>query len=106
MLVGQNIGPMEVLMITLFGMVVATIAVILMMFFVMLLSRIFSGLGKNAAAQKAVPGNGSLTNGVLANTAIANNISEEEIAAITAAVCAESGLLPGKFRIVSISARQ
>ena len=101
MLVGQNIGPMEVLMITLFGMVVATIAVILMMFFVMLLSRIFSGLGKNPAAQKAVPGNGSL-----ANTAIANSISEEEIAAITAAVCAESGLLPGKFRIVSINGRQ
>ena len=99
MLVGQDIGLAEVVWISLFGMTVATAAVILLMVFVIILSKIVSGR-EGAAAQAAVTGR-SLENAQVCS----DEVSEDEIAAIAASLCIETGMSPDQFRVVSITSR-
>jgi len=93
MLVGQDIGFTEVVWISLFGMAVATVAIILLMIFVIIMSKIISH-GKNVALAK------KSTSGKLVPPS--TGVTEDEIASITAALCMER---PEQFRIVSITGR-
>ena len=121
MLVGQEIGFTEVVMISLFGMAVATIAIILLMFFVIILSNIVQGKGTALAARKTVLPTQAVTAAVSSSVQAVHaaapaaspqpvtqahlEITEEEIAAISASLCAETGMSPNQFRIVSIISR-
>jgi|GEM_PF-1910612 len=126
MLVGQDIGLVEVIWISLFGMAVATIAIIILMIFVIIISKIISQGRKAASAQKtvsekAVSAQVSQTPAVpdpsateaapvpvsaLQSTAPSSVcVTEDEVASITAALCVETGMHPEQFRIVSITSR-
>jgi len=121
MLVGQDIGLVEVVWISLFGMVVATIAIILLMIFVIIMSKIISqgkkaAITKKLASEQATPLQAppALAATLVALAAVPDlqplvppsaYVSEDEIAGITAALCVETGMRPEQFRIVSIAAR-
>ena len=98
MLVGQDIGLSEVIWISLFGMAVATIAIIILMIFVIIMSKIIL-LGK--MAQKTVPVSKETTK---MQPAISDpgSVTDDDIASITAALCMERR---DQFRIVSITSR-
>ena len=115
MLVGQDIGLAEVVWISLFGMAVATIAIILLMIFVIIMSKIILQ-GKKVASERAKLAQASSvpTAGVTAPAATpdfqsmaptSTIVTEDDIAGITAALCVETGMRPEQFRIVSITSR-
>jgi Na+-transporting methylmalonyl-CoA/oxaloacetate decarboxylase gamma subunit len=91
--VGQEIGFAEVIWISLFGMAVATVAVILMMIFVIAMSKVLAKTkwGASPTLQPAA--------------SIAGTVSEEEIVCIMAALYKETGMSPSQFRVVSITSR-
>ena len=99
MLVGQEIGLSEVLWISLFGMTVATVAIVLLMFFVILMSRVI----QNRDAKALAPVSDAAVHSA-AQTESAG-VTEEEVAAIAATLCAETGLRPDQLRIVSITSK-
>ena len=86
MLIGQEIGFLEVVWISLFGMIVTTIAVILMMIFIIVMGNIISKSAKKKSQQIAP-----------AQALGDSIITDLEAAAITTAVIAETE------RIASIS---
>ena len=111
MLVGHEIGLSEIFWISVFGMAVATIAIILLMFFVIILSKVVAQGSNNAVAEvspacKSESPHQSSAAAPLPNAAWLSPhdifVSEEEIAAISASLCAETGMTPNHFRIVSI----
>jgi len=97
MLQGQDIGLTEVMWISVFGMTVATIAVVLLMIFVIILSKVVSRGSDPLIQEKAG------TSALLPGEVHSGDISEEEVAAIAVALCAETGKQPDQFRIVSIA---
>ncbi|MCL2192199.1 MAG: hypothetical protein FWB78_02230 [Treponema sp.] len=94
MLVGQDIGFAEVVWISIFGMVVATVAIVLLMFFVIIISKIISKSNKIARKKKNVFEKMTSVQGPPISA------TEDEVASITAALCAER---PDQFRIISIT---
>jgi len=106
MLVGQDIGLAEVVWISLFGMTVATIAIILLMIFVIIMSKIISQ-GKKATllkkniSEKATLAQTSPTLMVMPRA----TVTEDEVASITAALYMETGMRPEQLRIVSITGK-
>jgi len=115
MLVGQDIGLAEVIWISLFGMAVATIAIIMLMIFVIIMSKIISQGKKAVSAQKAafekaVPAQASPAPAALDPAAavaapVSVNVTEDEVVCVTAALCVETGMRPEQFRVVSITSR-
>ena len=113
MLVGQDIGLSEVIWISLFGMAVATIAIIMLMIFVIVIGKIIMHGKRVASVKKTVSEKAfpvsvpdlqpAVTAPALAATAAA--VTEDELVGITAAVCTETGMRPEQFRIVSITGR-
>ena len=121
MLVGQEIGLSEVVWISLFGMAVATIAIIMLMVFVIIMSKIILqgkkvALAKKAISEKAAPVQASpIPTAAIAVAASTPDlqpaipapaiVTEDEVASITAALCVKTGMCPKQFRIVSITNR-
>jgi Na+-transporting methylmalonyl-CoA/oxaloacetate decarboxylase gamma subunit len=99
MLAGQEIGLIEVLMITAFGMIVAMAAMVLLWWFVVMLSKAVAwkeskSLGAKSKLVEALPTKENVTgDGV---------VSKAEIAAIIAAVNTKTGLHPSQYKITSI----
>jgi len=113
MLVGQDIGLSEVVWISLFGMAVATIAIIILMIFVIIMSKMIVhgkkiAPAKKAASEKTVPVQAqpaaiaSLGSDLQSTIPASTIVTEDEVAIITAALCIER---QEQFRIVSITSR-
>ena len=94
MLAGQEIGFMDVLMITAFGMVVSMAAMVFLWWFVVILSK--------AVAWRESKDKPVQTPPEIEITA-EDGVSEAEIAAIIAAVGTKTGFYPNQYRITSIS---
>ncbi|MCL2609273.1 MAG: hypothetical protein FWD94_05150 [Treponema sp.] len=103
MIVGQEIGLVELTYISLFGMAVATAAILLLMAFVVGLSKVLSGppfAGRIPGAAVA----GAIAAGpVRAAGNRDGEIGKEELACIWAALSAHTGMSEKGFRIVSIT---
>ena len=95
MLVGQEIGLMDVLMITAFGMTVSMAAMVLLWWFVVVLSRAVAWKEAGRKPDRAV-----------GQPAEESDVTGAEIAAIIAAVGAETGLCPGQYKITSIASSE
>ena len=97
MLAGQDIGVYELLLISLLGMTVAMTALILLMSFIMIFSKLLAAKGDEGSYKTAEPPSVQAAEG---------HVPEDEIAAIIAAVSAESGLRPNQFSINSITSQK
>ena len=94
MLTGQEITLAQTLTISLFGMAVSMFALILLMGFILLFRKLLSGHVSGEHPLNAAP-----------SPPDAPEVSEEEVAAIAAAVCKKTGLSPEAFAITSITRR-
>ena len=113
MLSGQEIGLTEVLGITMFGMSIALLVMFMMILAIIILGKVVPMFDKSAAKTTAT----SATTPTVATPAPVpapapapvampapvHGASEEEIAAISAAISLTIGAQPHEFRIVSIS---
>ena len=82
MLAGQEIGVYETLIISLLGISIVMISLFLLMLFIMVLSKLLVSMQKKPEIKIDVP-----------------KIPDEDIAAIAAALCVETGLSPEQFKI-------
>lgn len=117
MLVGQEIGMMEALLITVIGMGVVLLALAILALFIKIISSVvgrMAGKGKKkeekaapaAKAPQAAPAVQPAPAAPAAQPAPAvsqgNSFTEEEMACVVAAIATESGASPEQLRINSI----
>ena len=97
MLAGQEIGLIEILMITAFGMLVSMAAMVILWVFVVILGKLVSWKESDNAAKPetvTVP---------VKPLQESDALTEEELAAIIALSYAESGLYPSQLKVTSIT---
>ena len=105
MLAGQEIGFLDTLMITAFGMIISMVAMILLWWFVVILSKAVAWKESKEKPLKVVDkSKEGLSEAILKEESFsAMDVSEAEIASIIGAVGASLGLSPDQYKIKSIS---
>jgi len=100
MLAGQEIGILDVLMITAFGMMVSMAAMVILWWFVIALGKTLAWKKSKNDADETAP-----TEAESASQGDLDEMTKEDIAAIIVAVGTETGLAPSQYKIISIMSR-
>ena len=105
MLAGQEIGFLDVLTITAFGMIVSMVAMIMLWWFVVILSKAVAWRESKEKSLSVVDKSGEeLPEAILKEESFSViDVSEAEIAAIIGAVGTGLGLSPDQYKIKSIN---
>jgi len=93
MLTGQEITLVDSLAIAVIGMAIVMLELGLLAFFIFILSKMLAPFSRKKEVEKAADQSSSI---------IYSSLDDDEIAAVMAAVCQESGLAPEQINIKSI----